>query len=152
MLGVLIVAGAVANLSIAISGPYDEMLQNRPARYVSIARWFSPIAKYRPALNPPVAAHVTAAGGTQLLFRAGRKPFRYELSIEGPAGKRSLVSRYHEATVTQPLDAAADPLEFDFRYVPDTGEMRVASAGRVVLVHRIGALVTAPADIAVNPR
>jgi hypothetical protein len=152
LLGVLIVAGAAVNLSTAISGPYDEMLQNRPARYVSIARWFSPVAKYRPALNPPVAARVTAAAGTQLLFRAGRKPFRYELSIESAAGNRSLVSRYREATVRQPLDTAAEPLEFEVRYVPGAGEMRVASGERVVLVHRIGALVTAPADVAVNPR
>src|SRR5262249_28788192 len=41
----------VANLALGIAGPYDEMLRNRPARYLRIARWFSPFDRFRPVLK-----------------------------------------------------------------------------------------------------
>src|SRR5262249_27742761 len=36
-LAITIAASAVVNLALGISGPYDEMLKNRPARYLRIA-------------------------------------------------------------------------------------------------------------------
>ena len=43
----------VANVAIAFQGPYDSFVQFHPAEYVKLPRWFNPVARLRPLLDPP---------------------------------------------------------------------------------------------------
>ncbi len=90
--------GAVVNLALGISGPHQEMLQNHPQRYLRIAGWFSPIARFRPLLNPSVSISFTAEfvpqddGFREPLVTLGRTDPHF-LYVEHQAGGLRLVSR-----------------------------------------------------------
>jgi len=81
------------------AGPYDEMKMNKRARFVRIAGWFSPIEKFRPALNPRLGRKLQSLPPCFCFF-AGRLPWRYELSMERAGAKSNLVSRYNQSTVS----------------------------------------------------
>ena len=49
---ILLLYSITANLALAIQGPYDQFVQASPRAYVELARWFSPIERFRPLLNP----------------------------------------------------------------------------------------------------
>ena len=53
---VLIGYSIVTNLALGLAGPYDDILKNRPASYLRIAAWFSPIRRFRPVMNPKISA------------------------------------------------------------------------------------------------
>ena len=69
---VSIAFGVLVNLALGIAGPYDEMLKNRPLRYVRIARWLSPVEKFRPVLNPKLAVDFTTQFAPHTSVRARR--------------------------------------------------------------------------------
>jgi hypothetical protein len=139
-----VVCGAAANLALGLAGPYDEMRFNKPARFVRIAGWFSPIGKFRPVLNPRIDVSFNAHAGP--LFFAGQLPYRYELSMERAGAGANLISHYNQSTVTQEM-ANAVPGVWRVTYRPESGEMHVDGDGREVLVHKIGTLVSAPVQI-----
>jgi hypothetical protein len=149
VLCVAIICGATANLALGLAGPYDEMKLNKPARFVRIAGWFSPIGKFRPALNPRIDVSFKASPGP--LFFAGQLPWRYELSMERAGAKANLVSHYNQSTVTQEMADGIPGIPGVWRvtYTPESGEMHVNGDGREVLVHKIGTLVSAPVQIRV---
>lgn len=152
-----IACGAVANMALGISGPYDEMLKNRPINYLRLARWFSPLEQFRPLMNPAVrvtfAAEFTSPPDQlrEPLLTIGREPYRYFLYAEHSAGKRRLVSRSENSTIVHEME---DPLprlaEIRVTYAPESGKVAIALNGREVLVHAIGTLVTAPAEVTVG--
>ena len=47
-------------------------------------------------------------------------------------------------------DRGDSPTEIGVTYVPESGKLATTVNGRVVLVHDIGTLVTAPADITIG--
>jgi hypothetical protein len=147
--------GLVVNLALGLAGPYDEMIANKPARFVRIAGWFSPIEKFRPVLNPKIDLTFRTAAGPadfrQDLFFAGRPPYRYELSIERAGAGLNLVSRFHQSTLMRETDDKDHSLSWRVTYSPESGEIHVNGDGRELLVHRIGTLVTAPAQIVIAP-
>src|SRR5262249_12802065 len=51
----LVAYSVVANLGLGLVGPYNDVLRNRPATYLRLARWFSPVERFRPMLNPAIA-------------------------------------------------------------------------------------------------
>ena len=99
LLTVAIAFGMIVNLALGISGPYDEMLENRPARYVRMARLFSPLQRYRLELNPDLNVTFHANIGRlpdrarKDLVTAGRSRHQYELYAEQSGDKLNLISR-----------------------------------------------------------
>jgi hypothetical protein len=154
---VSIACGAVANMALGISGPYDEMLKNRPINYLRIARWFSPVAQFRPVMNPEVSVTFTVEFTSrpdylrEPLLTMGRQAYRYFLYAEHSAGKLRLVSRSENSTLVHEMeDRGGSPTEIEVTYVPESGKLATTVNGREVLVHDIGTLVTAPADITIG--
>ena len=78
----------VANAALAIGGPYDDIAQFHPRLFVRVARWFSPIERFRPVLNPEWRArayfefpeHCTP--GAKPLVSAGEIGSRYVLTAD----------------------------------------------------------------------
>ena len=144
---ITVVIGLVTNLALGLAGPYNEMLKNRPARFVAIARWFSPIAKYRPVRNPAIHETVRTAVVPKRIFAAGAPPYRYELWIENGRDAPRLVSRFGDDTVMRDLSPTDGTVDFQIDYLPDRGVMRIARQGVTWIEHPIGPLVSAPSQI-----
>jgi hypothetical protein len=149
--------GVVANLALGITGPFDEILKNRPANYLRIARWFSPIEQYRPMKNPAIRIAFTAEFKSytervrEPLLTMGRQAYRYLLYAEHSAGKLQLGSWTENSTVVQPL-ADRDDVRTDLQmaFAPETGKLTITANGHQVLVHDLGTWVTAPAEITIG--
>lgn len=157
VLGVLVTAGLATNLALGLAGPYDDLLKNRPASYARIARWFSPIERYRPMLNPPVDIEFTARSTAQAdgfrepLLSMGRQTFRDILVLEHHPGKFRLISQSETSTAAQEIDdPGAQPLRFHVTYQPTIHKLAVAVDGREVLTHTLEALFTAPVQVTVG--
>jgi hypothetical protein len=158
--GVLMVSiawGVVANLALGISGPFDEVLKNRPSTYLRIARWFSPVERFRPMKNPAIRVAFTAEFKPyadhvrEPLLTMGRQAYRYLLYADHFAGKLQLVSWSENSAVVQPIGDRDDlRAEFQISCAPETGKLTITANGREVLVHDLGTWVTAPADIAIG--
>jgi hypothetical protein len=150
--GVLIVFGLAVSLALGISGPNDEMLKNRPDEYMRIAGVFSPIAKFRPVLNPEFSTTFSAEFTAQSehyrepLLTLGRQADRYYLYAEHVGGKVRIAS-YRELSEIDCLIDPKGPVRFDVKYDRGLRIMHVVIDGQERLRHPIGSLVTAPADI-----
>jgi hypothetical protein len=146
--GLAIAFGVVVNLSLAILGPNDEMIRNRPARFVKIASWFSPVERYRPVLDPAIDVHFnvqfSALSKPQRLFTAGR----YELYIDNLQDQPTLISSYGELQAKSPLAGADKRVSYHLTYSSE--EIRVSGDGVPLIVQKIGPLVAAPSQIAVT--
>jgi hypothetical protein len=129
----LFLYSAIVNLALGISGPYDEMLRNRPQTFVHIARWFSPLTRHRPELNP----HIVRDCATPQLTIGGRT-LHYELT----ARDGHLISKSDSTTMVADLETAA-PLHFDYT----APRVTISQNGRPILVHDVGSLVTAPSQV-----
>ena len=156
LLTVAIALGMIVNLALGISGPYDEMLENRPARYVRIARWFSPLQRYRLELNPDLNVTFHANIGRlpdrarKDLVTAGRSRHQYELYAEQSGDKLNLISRSENATATWDAGNSGVAGDFNVVYTPRDGEMHVIFNGQPIINHKIGKLVTAPSQVVVT--
>ena len=145
--------GAALNASMGITGPYGDIVRNKPARFVKVAGFFSPIARLRPQLNPAFDAPFSSPvikGYDHVrkdLFFAGQPPLRYEVFLDQLDGKAVLVSSFNNAQVSHELPFSSQPVRFEARYVPQTGEAIVTSDGTELLRQKIGTLVAAPIDI-----
>ena len=144
-------------MALAISGPYDEILKNRPINYLRIARWFSPVEQFRPMMNPAVNVAFTAEFTSQPdhfrepLLTMGRQAYRYLLYAEHSAGKLRLISRSENSTIMHDVEHREDRrAEIRVTYVPESGKLAITVNGREALVHDIGTLVTAPADVTIG--
>ena len=149
--------GAVVSLALGLSGPYDEMLKNRPTSYLRIARWFSPSEEFRMLRNPELLVEFSAEFAPQPehfrepLLTIGAPPYRHFLYAEHIAGKLRIVSESDQSTIAgeTELDGAA-PIDFHVRYTPETGDLTVAVKGEEILVHPIRTVITAPAQVTVG--
>ncbi|MDP9170539.1 MAG: hypothetical protein M3N54_07985 [Acidobacteriota bacterium] len=152
-MGAAIVFGMVVNLALAVSGPYDEMIRTHPARFVKIAGWFSPVARYRPALDPPIDVQFSGPSKPlppyyrQYLFRAGR----YELYIENLSGQRTLVSSHDASQMRRVLGDSDKDVRYRVVYEPRSEEIRVSGDGVELIDQKIGPLVAAPSQIVASP-
>jgi hypothetical protein len=153
----LIAWSTVANMALAVSGPYDDILKLRPAGYVRMARWFSPFERYRPMMNPYVDVALSAglAGVPnnygEPLVSMGRQVHRYFLYVERANGKFRLISRDDASRVEYVLeDSDVRKAEIRLTYNPETRKMITTLNGREVLVHEVGTLVTSPAEVTVG--
>jgi hypothetical protein len=145
--------GVFINLAMAISGPFDDLMKNKPARYVAIARWFSPFPEYRPELNPRLSADIVAPIAQKPdhlredLFLAGRQLCRYELFLDHLNGRPVLVSRFCGSDVSKEMAPDEKPALIQARYSPESHEMLVRARGEEVLRQKVEGLITAPAQI-----
>ncbi len=149
-----ILFGAVVNLALGIEGPYGEMLRARPVNYVRLARWFSPIEKHRPILDPIVDIRFTARfgphgeGTRDPLLVLGSQPYRYFLFVEHIRGGLRFIALFREK-VTQTDVPGPDNVPVDLRvtFAPESGEMSAYANGQQVAQHKSAALILAPSEI-----
>jgi hypothetical protein len=153
----LVTAGVASNLALGISGPYDELLKNRPASYARIARWFSPIERFRPLLNPSVDVEFTARftpqpdGFREPLLAMGRQTFRDVLVAEHHPGKFRLISQSETSSAAQEIvNPGAQMLRFHVTYRPESRKLAVAVNDVNALTHNLESLFTAPAQVRVG--
>ena len=153
---VLVTGGAIVNIALGISGPYGEMLKNRPVNYVRLAGWFSPLEQFRPMMNPAidVAFQAEFAPGTddvrEPLLTMGHQVYRHFLYAERTAGKLRIVSRSDDSTISHELPDGDIRGEIRIRYDPHSSRLTATWNGEEILVHDIGMLVTAPAEITIG--
>ncbi len=134
----LILGGISVNLAIAVGGPLDEMLRNRPDRFVRLSQLLTPLERYRLRLDAPFSLRCPVSGWRTLLSVGGTL-FRYELVAEG---ERTLVSRRFDSEVRADV---GEVREVEVRYA--AGDLVVLSNGVERLRHRLGHLLTAPVDL-----
>jgi hypothetical protein len=153
---VLIAYSAAANLALALAGPYDDFLRAHPERYVRLARRFSPAAEFRPAVSPAIALRLEArfipapAGYREPLVTIGHSHYCYFLYAERGGSTMRLVSRTNNSQLQVELpEPGTGTIAVALDYAPALGEMTVAVNGREALRHKVGMLVTAPAQVAV---
>jgi hypothetical protein len=147
-----------ANLALAMQGPYDHFVQAHPDLYTRIARWFSPVERFRPLLNPHVQAggrfHFSGScwSGEQPLLSLGEFGSRYALSAEClPHNRLKLISG------NAPLSANARTIEVlsnqpglnsaGIEFTPEDSMMAVKWNGVTVLRHPLPFLITARSQI-----
>jgi hypothetical protein len=153
VLAAAVAFGVAINAAMGIEGPYDDIVKNKPARFVKVAAFFSPVARLRPELNPSFDQRFSSPvvkGYDHVrrnLFFAGQPPYRYEVFLDQIDGKAVLVSNFHYVQISREMPFSAAPVEFEAKYLPATGEAIVTSGGEELLRQKIGTLVAAPVDI-----
>jgi hypothetical protein len=149
----LIAYSAVANLALGLSGPYNEMLKNRPASYLRIARWFSPAAQFRPMMNPEldvtfnVDVKAQPEGFREPLITMGHQLYRHFIYMEHGPGVLRIVSRSDTGAMVHEMKASNEPLKFQATFSRNSGNLTTSVNGQQVLAHHIGNLFTAPAQV-----
>jgi hypothetical protein len=147
-----------ANLALGIQGPYDQFVQASPHSYVKLARWFSPVERFRPLLNPilRVRAVFESPGPCpprkEPLLSAGEFGSRYLLSVEcAGVGRVRLIS---ESSVRHPDErsvelpfASPGRYEVGLEFSPNNRTMTVTWNRNIVLQHPLRFLVTARSQI-----
>jgi hypothetical protein len=154
---ILVTAGAVTSLALAIGGPYDEFLKNNPQSYTRLSQRVSPIAKYGPALNPPIDIAFTATctphddGFREPLLAMGQRTFREIVALEHHPGKFRVIAQSESSSAAQEIDnPGSRPLAFRIAYHPEARQLTVKIDGREVLTHKLESLFTAPAQVTVG--
>jgi hypothetical protein len=151
--------GIAANLAIGIEGPYGTFVQLHPRTYVRVARWFSPVERFRPMLDPQIAIEAAFGfpddyAGTMPLVGAGRIGARYSLfatMIDNSRLRLTSFSANHssqENAEVPLLPGAPNRLKLD--YIPENHTIEIHWNGELVMRHAITALVTAPAQVTVG--
>jgi hypothetical protein len=154
--------GIAINLALAVQGPYDQFVQAHPDSYVKLARWFSPIERFRPLLNPGLKLRAffdlpePCPPRREPLFSAGEFGSRYLLSVEcaqttGPDRRLQLVS---ESSVWNP-DWRIVQLPFPSQgrnlvgldFNPSTRVLTVTWNGKIVVQHPLRFLVTSRSQV-----
>jgi hypothetical protein len=147
----------VANLALGISGPYDEVLTNRPASYLRIAGWFSPDERYRPVLSSyldvdmNVRFHRQPYGFREPLVTTGYQATRHFLYLEHLEKKLRLVSLFEMSFLSHEFEWPEDrPVRVRLTYSASTGRLATSLEGVEVMSHQVKALVTAPAQVTIG--
>jgi hypothetical protein len=152
----------LANMALAVQGPYDQFVQAHPASYLRLARWFSPVERFRPLLNPPMHVHgyfyfsVPCSPGAQPLISIGEFAARYLVSEvcdpDKPEKPVRIVSSWGEPRFPQMMvaDVALERAGFqriDVDFSPQDKNMIVRWNGSVVITHPVPFLFTAPSQV-----
>jgi hypothetical protein len=145
-----------ANLALAVQGPYDQFVQSSPHLYVQIARWFSPVERFRPVENPPmrIQASFDFPSPCNLegvpLISAGEFGSLYLLAAQCTSQGIRLIS----GTSYRSPDWLAVDVDYSpgmnlvgLQFAPQSRAMTVSWNGKVVLQHRLRFLITASSQI-----
>lgn len=150
LFGICVLFGAVVNLALGISGPYEELRKNRPLRYVRIARSLSPFAETRPILNPHIDVEFTAAianppdGFREPLLSIGHN--QYRLYVERTAAGVRLISQSEASTLTVDR-AGTEPLRVSTVFSPEARKLTTSIDGRETFTHDAATIIAAPAGV-----
>lgn len=149
----------LANMALAVQGPYDQFVQAHPESYVKLARLFSPVERFRPLLNQPMHVHgyfyfsVPCAPGVQPLISIGEFGSRYLVSeICEPGRPLRLMSSWGEPRFPQTWSADV-PLEragfqrVDLDFTPQDRNMLVHWNGKAILGRQVPFLFTARSQV-----
>jgi hypothetical protein len=152
----------LANMALAVQGPYDQFVQAHPGSYFRLAQWFSPVERFRPLLNPPLHVYgyfnfsVPCSPGTQPLISIGEFASRYLVSeVCNQSNELRIVSAWGEPRYVQ-TQVADIPLEHggfervDVDFSPEEKNMTVSWNGRVIIVHQLPFLFTARSQVRVG--
>ena len=154
---VLLLFTISANLALAIQGPYDQFVQASPHTYVKLARWFSPLERFRQLENPNLRIQasfelpVPCAPGKQPLVTTGEFGTRYLLSAWclGEGRIRLLSETSYRAPDWQWVDVpyVTGSNRLGLTFTPADRIMTVTWNGEVVLRHPLRFLITSPSQI-----
>lgn len=146
-----------ANLALGIAGPYDDILKNRPVRYVRLASWFSPFRETRPTINPEVVVELSAEfiaeppGFREPLITIGQTHYNHFLFVEHGVGVLRLVSQSNDSTMTYEIpDPGTQRVSIRLEYAPQSHTLTVAWNGQAVIVQPVEMLIAAPANVAIG--
>ena len=156
-LAVVIGYSAMANMALAVAGPYDDILRYRPGPYVKLARRFSPNPEYRPLFDPHLSVEVEARfipeapGFHEPLVTIGRSHYNAFLYAEHGAGTVKLISLTEEGRAVAEIPLPKDtPVRIGLAYAPAMHRLITTLDGREVASVPIGLLVTAPAQVEIG--
>jgi hypothetical protein len=157
LVAILLVYSITANLALAIQGPYDQFVQGHPRSWVQLARWFSPLERYRPVLNPVVRVRgifqfAPCYLKKEPLISLGEFGSRYLLSAEcGQTGRIRLISessfRYPGVQTVDLPFAAPGLYSAGLAFNPANLVMTVTWNGQTVLEHPLRFLITSRSQI-----
>jgi hypothetical protein len=147
-------AGIACSLALAMSGPYNNFLHDRPESFARIARRFGPIARYRPLLDPPVDLDITAVcaphydGFREPLVAMGRSMYREVVALEHHPEKFRIIANSETNSAVQEIDSlGVRPHTFHIVYRPETHVLTVAVDGTPVVTQSLEHLYTAPSQV-----
>ncbi|MGH9671690.1 MAG: hypothetical protein ACRD44_00785 [Bryobacteraceae bacterium] len=155
MLCIAIGYSVVVNAALALTGPYDELLKNRPRSYLRIAGWFSPFERHRPAWNPPLDVEIEIAirpetpGFREPLLSAGQQSYRSVIFVEHRDGKMRIFSNTDDSEVAADLPYPGSGRAI-VRVTYSPGRVGVSVNGAPILTHEVKGLVTAPSDVRIG--
>jgi hypothetical protein len=151
-LTISILFGAVLNLALGLSGPYDDVLKNRPASYARLAKWFSPAAELRPLMNPRVDVEFSAdltrlpEGVPEPLLTIGRAPYSQFLYAERNSGALRIVLRTPQSEAAWQTPSAG-VLRIGVKCDRASGKLTVSIDGKEGLAADPGIIFTAPSQV-----
>jgi hypothetical protein len=162
LFSILTIYSITANLALGITGPYDDLLRNRPAGYVRIAGWFSPIERLRPMLDPKITIDLTVQ------FKQQHEEFREPLITMGQYAHRHIIYAEHHAAgvdlVSHTEPSAASNAKLTYRmawprekpvglrvtYDPASRKVLTMINGEPVIEQQVQHVVTAPAQLRIG--
>ncbi len=152
----------LANMALAVQGPYDQFVQAHPESYFRLAQWFNPDKRFRPLLNPPLHVYgyfyfsVPCSHSGQPLISIGEFGSRYLVSeICERNNQLRIVSSWGEPRLPQ-MRVADIPLEragferVDVDFSPQDRNMTVRWNGTAILKHPLPFLFTARSQVRVG--
>lgn len=148
---ILAAFGIFVNLALGITGPYDDMLRNRPANWVRLAKRFTIAGDDTPLLKPRVEVSFTAhlalrdEGTSEPLLTIGRIAHGYFVTAEQSGKAIRIVSHYEGSK--QEAEIAAGAHSFAIRLDPVTSEATVTADGTRMLTHRLATWVTSRSQV-----
>lgn len=153
-----VAVGLAISLALAVRGPGEDFLRDRPHAYARLARLLTPVARLRPAVNPPfeVCLAVSFAdkrrGTREPLVAIGASTLGVTLEAEHRGAALALVLQAdrvtREAVVERPVPG---PMTLRLSLAPEAGMTTVTAAidGRAVLTHT-ATVVAAPAQLLIG--
>jgi hypothetical protein len=156
-----LIYSVVANAALAIGGPFDNIAQFHPRSFLKVARWFSPIERFRPVLNPELRVrayfefpeHCTP--GTKSLVSAGELAWRYVLTADcNQRGKLVLISGrepWSSDSRTAEVQNSKPGINLvDVHFSSAERHVIVRFNGDPVIDHSTPFLITAPSQIRIG--
>jgi hypothetical protein len=147
----------VANFALGFTGPYDDILKNRPKSYVRIARWFSPAWEFRPKIDPEVVVDLSisfpaqAPGYREPLISIGHSHYAYSLFVDHTATALRLISASDDSEVTYDMPFPGEkPIGVRLAYSSSQHLLTVEIDGRMAIAQPVEMLIAAPAEIKVG--
>jgi hypothetical protein len=152
---VLIGYSTLANLAIALAGPYDEHLRNRPVSYLRLDRRFALSTEHRRLVSPRISVRLEAKFSPdeyrEPIVTVGQSHYCYFLYVEWTGAGLRIVSKTNESQIVyemaHPKDATTT---IALKYAPEIGEMRVEIDGREAIVHPVGMLIAAASQVTIG--